>query len=142
MREVDHRVQDRRRRHQRHRDRGCAVTQRRQQEHHQHQEGDHDADQRQQPAPARHRDDHHRERDRERDQRPAAFEVVKRVAGGALCVDLPDEPDVIARRELGLAGPGGELQQGVGAGVRSGIDRNERLVRTARRPGSPAAARW
>ena len=62
----------------------------------------------------------------ERDQRPAAFEVVERVGCGALCVDRPDDPDVITRRKLRLAGAGGELEQRVGAGVRSGIDRDQR----------------
>ncbi len=124
MSQVDDRVEDRRRRHQRHRNRGRAVAQRRQQERHQHHEGDQDAHQRQQSAPARHRDDHHRERDRQTDQRPTPFEVVEGVAGSALVVDLPDDPDAVAHREFRLAGPRGGLQQRGGAGVGPGIDRH------------------
>lgn len=122
MGQIDDRVEDRRRRHQRHRHRGGAGPQGRQQKHDQHHERDQDAHQRKEPAPARHGHDHHRERDRQTDQRPTPFEVVERVAGGALVVDLAHDPNAVAHREFRLTRPGGGLEQGGGARVGPGID--------------------
>ena len=62
-----------------------------------------------------------------RDQRPRPLVVVEGVGRGAGRVDLAGDPDLVTDRELGLARPAAELQQRVGARVRSGVDRDERL---------------
>ena len=125
--QVDHRIQDHGRRHQRDGDRGGPVAQGGQHEHDQHHERDDDADQRPQSAPPGDRDDHHREGDGQPDQRPRPLVVVERVGRGAGRVDLAGHPDLVTDRELRLARPAAELQQRVGALVRTGVDRDERL---------------
>ena len=122
MRQIDHRVQDGRRRHQRDRNGGCTVAQGGQQEHHQNQERDHDAEQCPQTAPSGDGDDDDGERCGEHDQRPAALVVIERVGRDARLVDLAADSDVVAGGEGGLPRSAAELQHRHGVGVGPGVD--------------------
>jgi hypothetical protein len=105
----------------------AAIPQRGQHEKHQNGECDDDACQRTQPAPAGHDDDHDGEDAGQDRQWQAAFVVVEAVAGDALLVDLPENSDLFAGRQVRLTGSAGELQQRAGAGIGPGVDRHDGL---------------
>ena len=127
MREVNYRVEDCRRCHQRDRNGGGAVAQRGQQEHHENEESHDDPDEGPQPAPPGDRDDDDGEHRRHGDERPGSLVVVERVDGQPGLVDLAADPNVIADGEIRLARPATELEQRVGAPVLPGVDRHQRL---------------